>query len=115
MPRPDRVGFGDDAAAGGGLVVWADSTPAFCADAVADPLTGLTAAHACLEVLAGGGRWLLDVSLSGVAAGLAGPTLPVPPDVGVEVAEPQARRPEGAAPELGADTAQVLAQLAPGP
>ena len=111
MPRQGRVGFGDDAAAGGGLVVWAHSTPAFCADAVADPLTGMTAAHACLEALGRGGRWLLDVSLAGVAAGLAGPTLPVPPDV--DAAEPKARRPVGAAPELGADTAQVLAELAP--
>jgi hypothetical protein len=109
-----RVGFGDDAAAAGGLVVWTDSTPAFCADAVADPLTGLTAAHACLEALAGGGRWLLDVSLAGVAAGLAGQTLPVPPDVEVEVAQPRARRPEGAAPAMGADTAQVMARLVPG-
>ena len=111
---PGRVGFGDDAAAGGGLVVWTDSTPAFCADAVADPLTGLTAAHACLEALTRGGRWLLDVSLAGVAAGLAGPTLPVAPDVEVDVAEPRARRPEAAAPAMGADTAQVLAQLVPG-
>ena len=39
-----RVGFGDDAAAAGGLVAWSDESPVFCGDAIADPLTGLTAA-----------------------------------------------------------------------
>ena len=55
----------------------------FCADAVADPLTGLTAASACLEALSRGGRWLLDVSMAGVSAGLAGPTLTVPRELPV--------------------------------
>jgi crotonobetainyl-CoA:carnitine CoA-transferase CaiB-like acyl-CoA transferase len=104
-----RVAFGDDAAAGGGLVVWHEGAPMFCADAVADPLTGLTAAHACLEALASGGRWLLDVSMAGVCGDLAGPTLPVPPDV--TVAPPRARPVVRPASELGADTAQVLAEL----
>ena len=104
-----RVAFGDDAAAAGGLVVWADGSPLFCADAVADPLTGLTAAHACLAALAEGGRWVLDVSMAGVAAGLAGPTLPAAP--GLAVAEPRARTPAGRAPALGADTAAVLAEV----
>ncbi len=57
---------------------WDDSLPVFCADAVADPAAGLVAAAACLDALAHGGRWLIDVSLAGVAAHLAGPTLPVP-------------------------------------
>ncbi len=83
-----RVGFGDDTAAAGGLVTWWGGAPLFCADAVADPATGLTAARACLDAL-GGGRWLLDVSMAGVAAGLAGPTLPAP--AGLRVAEPRAR------------------------
>jgi hypothetical protein len=81
----------------------------FCADAVADPLTGLAAAGACLEALAGGGRWLLDVSMAGVCASLTGPTLPTSPDV--PVAPPQARPVTRPAPELGADTAEVLAEL----
>jgi len=106
-----RVAFGDDAAAAGGLVVWDGQTPLFCADAIADPLTGLTAAGACLEALASGGRWLLDVSMAGVSAGLAGPALPVP--AGLVVAEPRARVPARAAPELGADTVHVLASLEP--
>jgi hypothetical protein len=104
-----RVAFGDDAAAGGGLVVWRDGTAMFCADAIADPITGLTAANACLDALASGGRWLLDVSMAGVCAELAGPTLPTSPDVAI--APPRARRVERAASELGADTAQVLAEL----
>jgi hypothetical protein len=104
-----RVAFGDDAAVAGGLVVWAGATPLFCADAVADPVTGLTAANACLDALAGGGRWLLDVSMAGVCAGLAGPTLPASPDVAV--ADPTARVAERPAPELGADTDRVLAEM----
>lgn len=104
-----RVAFGDDAAAGGGLVVWHDGAPLFCADAVADPVTGLAAANACVHALASGGRWLLDVSMAGVSAELAGPTLPVPPDVAV--APPRARPVVRPASELGADTAQVLAEL----
>ena len=47
----NRVAFGDDAAAAGGLVVWRDGIPLFCADAIADPLTGLTAADACQHAL----------------------------------------------------------------
>ena len=101
-----RVAFGDDAAAAGGLVVWAEApggaSPMFCADAVADPLAGLTAANACLDALDEGGRWLLDVSMSGVCAALSGPTLPVP--TGVVPAQPRARRVDVQAPELGADT-----------
>jgi crotonobetainyl-CoA:carnitine CoA-transferase CaiB-like acyl-CoA transferase len=110
-----RVAFGDDAAAAGGLVVWSgEGAPMFCADAVGDPVTGLTAAAACMEALAEGGRWLLDVSMAGVCAGLAGPTVPVGGGAGtLEVAAPRARAraTSRVAAELGADTAQVLAEL----
>ena len=105
----NRVAFGDDAAAAGGLVVWGAEGPLFCADAVADPLTGLTAADACLEALESGGRWLLDVSMAAVSAGLTGPTLPAPE--GLVVQPPRARPVEARAPELGADTGRVLAEL----
>ena len=71
------MGFGDDAAVEGGLVAWAEGRPHLVADAIADPTTGLVAAAAAVEALADGGRWLLDVSLSGVAGHLAGPTLPL--------------------------------------
>ncbi len=88
--RANRVAFGDDAAAAGGLVVWNDEAPLFSADALADPVTGLTAAEACLQALAAGGRWLLDVSMSAVSAALTGPTLPAPRDL--TVAHPRAAR-----------------------
>ena len=65
----DRVAFGDDAAVAGGLVAEApDGTPVFCADAIADPLTGLYAALAGLTSRAAGGGHLLDVAMAGVAA-----------------------------------------------
>jgi hypothetical protein len=104
-----RVAFGDDAAGGGGLVVWREGVAMFCADAVADPIAGLAAARACLDALASGGRWLLDISMAGVCAALAGPTLAAP--AGLPFAPPRARTAAGSAPELGADTTQVLAEL----
>jgi hypothetical protein len=102
-PARQRVGFGDDAAAGGGLVVRDEDGPCFCADAVADPASGLVAAAAVARALAEGGRWTLDLALRAVAASLAGPTLPVPP--GIEAAAPRTRPATARAPRLGADTA----------
>ena len=71
-PHDRRVGFGDDAAAAGGLV---GRTPSgdtvFLADAIADPLTGLTAAATVAELLARGGRYVVDIALARVAAALA--------------------------------------------
>jgi CoA-transferase family III len=104
-----RIAFGDDSAAAGGLVVWNRNAPLFCADAIADPLTGLTAAKAVLEALAEGGGWLLDVSMAGVSAALAGPTLEAP--AGLTVAQPRARETTKAAPGLGDDTRGVLQRL----
>ena len=105
----NRVAFGDDAAAAGGLVVWRNGVPLFCADAIADPLTGLRAADACLRALAEGGRWLLDVSMSAVSSAFSGPSLPVPREL--TVAHPHARPVESPAPPLGSDTARVLAEF----
>lgn len=105
----DRVAFGDDAAVAGGLVCWAEDSPVFCADAIADPATGLVAADAILGALSDRGRWLLDISMTRVAASLAGPTLPVP--VGTVVAAPRARPAASSAPRLGEHTAAVLAGL----
>lgn len=68
----ERVAFGDDAAAAGGLVGWADDgTPRFLGDALADPVTGLAAAIGALKGLEAGGGVLVDVSLAGSAAGAA--------------------------------------------
>lgn len=70
--QPLAVAFGDDAAAAGGLVAWGkDGAPRFVADAVADPLTGITAAARTTDALVQDGRRLLDVAMSRVAASVA--------------------------------------------
>jgi hypothetical protein len=70
-PGRDWVAFGDDAAVAGGLVCWEEpDLPVFCGDAIADPITGLTAATAALEALATGGGVLLDVSMAGCCRAL---------------------------------------------
>lgn len=71
-PGAARVGFGDDAAAAGGLLGRAaDGTPRFLGDALSDPVTGLAAAVGALRGLAAGGGVLVDASLSHCAAGTA--------------------------------------------
>jgi crotonobetainyl-CoA:carnitine CoA-transferase CaiB-like acyl-CoA transferase len=112
-PRARRVAFGDDAAVAGGLVVWDGSGPCFCADAVADPAAGLLAAAAVAAGLRAGGRRLLDVTLSGTAASLAGGggRFDGRTDRPLPVAPPRARPPAGAAPAFGAHTEAVLREL----
>lgn len=67
-----RVAFGDDAAAAGGLVGrTADGGPCFLGDALADPVTGLSAAAGALAALAEGGGQLVDAALARCAAGAA--------------------------------------------
>ncbi|HVM68111.1 MAG TPA: CoA transferase [Acidimicrobiales bacterium] len=105
-PGRDRVGFGDDAAVAGGLVA---PGPRFASDAIADPLTGVLAAHAARAALTRGGSWLIDAPLARAAAyaqSLAGP-----PDAAPDASPPRARRPPAPARPLGADTAAVLAAL----
>ena len=68
-PWANRVGYGDDTAAAGGLVA-EDGTPVFCADAAADPSTGLYAAVAATAVARAGGG-VVDVALREVAAHLS--------------------------------------------
>ncbi len=109
-PAAHRVGFGDDAAAAGGLVVSDADGPCFLADAVADPLTGAAAAAATTDALADGGTWLLDAALARVAASVVRPG----PSIAVDgpVSAPRARPVVGRARPLGADTATALADLA---
>jgi hypothetical protein len=72
-PGRHWVAFGDDAAVAGGLVAWeADDLPVFCGDALADPVTGISAAARLFEALAGGGGVLLDVSMQASVAALMG-------------------------------------------
>ena len=104
-----RVSFGDDAAVAGGLVVWQGRDPYFCCDAVADPVSGITAAAAALSALAAGGRWHLDVAMSMVAADMAGPTVPVP--AGTFAAPPRAPVASHSASVMGAHTQRVLDEI----
>lgn len=71
--RANWVAFGDDAAVAGGVTgTAADGTPVFCADAVADPVTGALAAFGALaSILAGGGR-LVSVPMAAAARWSAG-------------------------------------------
>ena len=63
-PWSNAVGFGDDCAAAGGLVVRDGAgAPMFVGDALADPVAGLMSAAAGFAVLAAGGGALVDVSL----------------------------------------------------
>ena len=68
----DRVGFGDDVAAAAGLVaVDAHGAPVFAGDAIADPLTGVTAAALAASAVDGGVLW--DCSMTAIAQAAAGP------------------------------------------
>ncbi|WAH97710.1 CoA transferase [Arthrobacter sp. MMS18-M83] len=74
----DRVGFGDDVAAGSGLVaVDPGGLPLFVGDALADPLTGLAAAALAMTAPVAGRGILHDVAMSRVVAS----TLPAAPRV----------------------------------
>jgi hypothetical protein len=67
-----RVGFGDDAAVAAGLVAAGeDGRPAFMGDAMADPLTGMSAAAVALRAHRQGAGGLYDISLRGCAERVA--------------------------------------------
>ncbi|MEU4317389.1 CoA transferase [Nocardia fluminea] len=68
---PMRVAFGDDAAVAGGLVGRHEGEPVFCADAIADPLSGICAALAVTAACRGGGGVLIDLSMRATAAAFA--------------------------------------------
>lgn len=77
-PWMDRVGFGDDAAVAGGLVdLDEDGAPSFVGDAIADPLTGMTAAALVAGACRSGGGVTIDVSLREVARSAATSASPV--------------------------------------
>jgi hypothetical protein len=68
-PRSNWVAFGDDAAVAGGLVGRGGArAPVFCADAIADPVSGLCAATAALASFTGGGGHLVDCSMQASSA-----------------------------------------------
>lgn len=102
----NRVAFGDDAAVAGGLVGSSASGPVFCADAVADPLTGLHAALEVVEALRRGGGEVVQIAMAAVAASYAAlPALPAQWSVPVNPPATPAASPPAA--ELGADNAYV--------
>jgi hypothetical protein len=119
----DRIGFGDDLSATAGLIARDVSGPVFVGDALADPLTGVTAAALAMSAPADGSGHLWDLSMSDlVASTLTDDPMPKPSlrdgrwVVGtasgvVPIAEPRIREPIGCAPESGADTAAVLRSL----
>jgi CoA-transferase family III len=104
-PHRHRVAFGDDAAVAGGLVARDAIGPVFCADAIADPATGLLAATAVIDRLTAGGRWLVDVALTRAAA-LMATGAAVRWQGAVDL--PRARPAAGRAAPLGRDTRRVL-------
>ncbi len=125
--QANRIGFGDDAAIAGGLmIVMPDGSPGFLGDAIADPLSGLTAALGALDAIRKGGGVLLDVGMSRVSRFLAQAGDPTP-DYAImksgrhwtatnglstqRLSHPVAPRATMAARPLGADTASVLAGL----
>lgn len=76
--RANWVAFGDDAAVAGGITGEApDGSPVFCADAVADPVTGAMAAFGALSSIVAGGGHMVSVPMAGAARWVAaGPTCP---------------------------------------
>ncbi|MFD6064920.1 CoA transferase, partial [Rhodococcus wratislaviensis] len=120
----DRIGFGDDLAAAAGLIANdSDGTPLFVGDALADPLTGVTAAALAMSAPAGGSGHLWDLSMSDlVASTLTSEPVPhvfrrggswaVETASGVvPVAQPRPRAPAGRIAPSGADTTTVLQSL----
>lgn len=84
--------------------------PSLIADAVADPITGLTAAATVLQLLGQGGRWLVDVALSRIAASMNDHDRRVVPSI-TDPDPPSVRRQRGSALPLGRDTTSVFREL----
>jgi crotonobetainyl-CoA:carnitine CoA-transferase CaiB-like acyl-CoA transferase len=105
------VGYGDDAAAAGGCIGWVGDEPRFVADAVADPLAGLTAALHVAALADSGGRWLVDVALSRLAALVAPRSAADWADPLGDPRPPRPRTEPGAPLPLGRDTDRVLGEF----
>ncbi|MER5197665.1 CoA transferase [Streptomyces sp. NPDC002755] len=123
-----RVGFGDDVAAGAGLVARdADGQPVFCGDALADPLTGLFAAGLALSAPVDGRGRLFDVAMSQVVSATLAPAQDSPtrdtPTPGRPAPDTRASArptrdtpaPDRPAPDLGAPGSSAGDAVSPGP
>ena len=130
------IAFGDDAAVAAGLAwspIESESEPCFCADAVADPLTGLHVAVIILAHLRQNRGGLLDIALSDIAERAAtgehtGLVLPLKRssegeigwsvlegDQWIPVASPRGRMPSSPAPPLTPPSEQMLANWCAAP
>jgi CoA-transferase family III len=112
-PWRNRVALGDDAAAAAGLVTdeGDGGPPLFCADAAADPITGLHAAVAALAAVVGGTGGTTDIAMREVVGHvLSCGRRAQPEDIG-SVAPPRSRTPSHRAAAMGTDTDAVLAEL----
>lgn len=80
-PFSNRIAFGDDAAAAGGLVTFVAERPWFIGDAAADPISGVTAAAGVLALWSSGRAGLVDVAMRDAVAHLTGglPVVSRPP------------------------------------
>ena len=76
-PWANRVAFGDDAAAAGGLVTFVGDEPWFIADAAADPVSGVAAASGVLARWATASSGMVDVAMRDAVAHLTS-GVPVP-------------------------------------
>jgi crotonobetainyl-CoA:carnitine CoA-transferase CaiB-like acyl-CoA transferase len=113
------IGFGDDTAVAGGLTAamrqgWGEAV--FAGDAIADPLTGITAAFAGWASWRAGGGRLISLALSEVVAHACGLYSAAPAELECWQARANAddqpfydlRVPQGVARVLGADNRAVL-------
>lgn len=121
------IAYGDDAGVAAGLskaLFELSGEWLFCGDAIADPLTGLHAAVAAYSHWIQGHGGLLDISLCAVTQYCAAPTLALPSSLRIgannnvwwldadnehcEIAAPRARPANQKAPELGADSQELI-------
>lgn len=115
-PMRDWIAYGDDAGVAAGLsALLRDTrgTAVFCADAIADPLTGLHAALLAWHAWRSGRGGLFDVSLHAVASHCAALHVVFEPrlDEVLPAAPPSARVPRNHAAGLGVDTARILREF----
>ncbi|MGI9622243.1 MAG: CoA transferase [Acidimicrobiales bacterium] len=69
-PWSNRVAFGDDAAAAGGLTTFVDGEPWFIGDATADPIAGVTATAGVLALWNESSGGMVDVAMRDAVAHL---------------------------------------------
>jgi hypothetical protein len=113
-PNRNWIAYGDDAGVAAGLswLMGGDQgDPVFCADAIADPLTGLHAALLAASAWQRGGGSVLDISLHGVISHCIQSGSAAGSWSEEDILAPVARRPFGSAADLGADTDRVLREL----